>query len=119
MTTCSKCNTQVMDMAKFCQECGNQLSKITSDPVWIAGMQEKIKEARHNKIGFIIGGVFGVIVAVLAFSGFLLIPGYLNTLFWIIGAIGIEIIIGCFIGVWIYGRKVKEKTNQLSEGQKR
>ena len=42
MTNCPVCNTKLDEKAKFCPECGVELSKAPSERAWIVAMQEKI-----------------------------------------------------------------------------
>ena len=48
MTNCPICNSKVDEKAKFCSECGVQLTDAPSERAWIIAMQERIKAARHN-----------------------------------------------------------------------
>ena len=43
MTNCPVCNSKVDEKAKFCSECGVQLSNAPSERAWIVAMQEKIR----------------------------------------------------------------------------
>ena len=64
MTNCPACNSKVDEKAKFCPECGVQLTNAPSERVWIVAMQEKIRTARHNDAIFNVIAVVGIIIAV-------------------------------------------------------
>ena len=64
MTNCPVCNSKVDEKAKFCAECGVQLTNAPSERVWIVAMQEKIRSARHNDTIFNVLAIMGILITV-------------------------------------------------------
>jgi len=118
MSVCPNCNNQVRETAKFCPECGMELTPGASGAAWIAAMQEKIKYARENDLYYTIFGVLGVMVAIVIplITRFVL-KLRMDTVSWLLTGVGILFFIGSYVGTWYNGRKVKGLIRQLEKGQ--
>lgn len=118
MANCPVCNTEIKEKAKFCSECGVELSSAPSERAWIVAMQERIKSARHND------GIYNVIAAVGLLVA-LVIPFVLRYVLlqnltmtgWLITGAGLLLFFGSVIGMWYDSRKVKGLIAELQEGQ--
>jgi hypothetical protein len=131
MVACPKCHCQVLETAKFCPECGNQLSKGSSDVAWIAAMQEKIKDAR-NATKWCLAGIFGFLVLSMVcfvtpssiglwakLNNYKEPPNNDWTFFWFMGGILVVIAIICGLVLYQQSKKVDRLIDQLEKGQNR
>ncbi len=119
MHTCPTCHNQVSETAKFCPECGTQLTTVAPDSAWIATMQERIKHARDNDLYYTIFAAIGAITAiVIPFVMRFILKFQMDTVSWLLTAAGILFFIGGYIGIWYDDKKVKELIKQLEKGQK-
>ena len=127
MKRCPKCSTEVDGAAKFCSACGARLETEVVDAAWIAGMQEEIKDAKHNV--WIFGG--GMLLSFLI--GFIPIAtaDFVSTdspllgasirasgFFWIGVLIGVVGFIGCSVCLVYSGRRADKLTRELKEGKR-
>jgi len=118
MSVCPNCNNQVSETAKFCSECGMELTPGASSAAWIAAMQEKIKYAKENDLYYTIFGVLGVVAAiVIPLITRFVFKLRMDTVSWLLTGVGILFFIGSYVGTWYNSRKVKELIGQLERGQ--
>ena len=119
MTNCPVCNTQVTEKAKFCSECGSQLTKAASERAWIVAMQERIKSARHNDGLYNLIAIMGILLAVvIPFVMRFVLHYSMDATSWSLTGVGVVLLAGSLIGMWYDNNKVKELIGQLEEGQK-
>jgi len=108
MTNCPVCNTQVTEKAKFCSECGSQLTKAASERAWIIAMQERIRSARHNDGLYNVIIILGILLAVaIPFVMRFVLHFTMDTTSWLLTGVGVVILIGSVIGMWFDSKKVK------------
>ena len=117
MKNCPVCNAPVNEKAKFCAECGSQLSKAASERAWIIAMQERIKSARHSDVLYYIIAVVGILIAVVIpfVMRYVLLQNMTMT-GWLITAAGIVLLIGSIFGMWFDNSKIKDLIEQLEAG---
>ena len=119
ISVCPNCHSQVSETAKFCSECGMELSPGASGAAWIAAMREKIKYAKENDLYYTIFGVLGAVTAiVIPLITRLVLKLHMDTVSWLLTGAGVLFFIGGYAGTWYNGKKVKELIRQLEEGQK-
>jgi uncharacterized membrane protein YvbJ len=117
MTNCPICNSKVDEKAKFCAECGVQLTDAPAERVWIVAMQERIKAARHNDGIFNLLAVVGVIIAVaIPFIMRFVVHFTMDTWSWALTAVGVILLIGSIIGMMNENSNVKELIDELEQG---
>ncbi len=118
MHTCPTCHNQVSETAKFCPECGTQLTAAASDSAWIAAMQEKIKHAKDNDLAYTIFAAVGAVTAiVIPFVMRFILRFSMDTISWLLTAVGVLFFIGGYFGTWYDDKRVKELIKQLEKGQ--
>ena len=118
MTNCPVCNGKVDEKAKFCAECGIQLTNAPSERAWIVAMQERIRSARHSDVIYNVLAVLGIIITV----GIPFIMRYfrrfdMDVESWVLTGVGILLFIGSVIGMWNDNNNVKELIDQLEKGR--
>jgi uncharacterized membrane protein YvbJ len=89
MQKCPLCDKKIPEDAKFCPQCGWDLTDHELTPPQTARIQEEIVEARfravYRTIGFVafdVAGLIFIILSMLASSGVILVQAP-----WVIGAI--------------------------------
>jgi uncharacterized protein YacL len=118
MTNCPVCNTEVKEKAKFCSECGVQLTDAPSERAWIVAMQERIKATRHNDGIFNVIAAVGIVIAVvIPFIMRYVLLLTMTMTSWLITAVGVVLFLVSVISMWFDNRKVKELIEQLESGQ--
>ena len=118
MTNCPICNSKVDEKAKFCAECGVQLSEAPSERAWIIAMQERIKAARHNDGIFNLLAVVGVIIAVaIPFIMRFVVHYTMDVWSWSLTAVGVILLIGSVLGMMNDNSNVKALIDELEQGQ--
>ena len=118
MTNCPICNSKVDEKAKFCSECGVQLTNAPSERAWIVAMQEKIKAARHNDGIFNLLAVVGVIIAVaIPFVMRFVVHYTMDVWSWSLTAVGVILLIGSVLGMMNDSSNVKALIDELEQGQ--
>jgi uncharacterized membrane protein YvbJ len=118
MTNCPVCNAQVTEKAKFCSECGSQLTEAASERAWIIAIQERIKSARHNDGLYNIVVILGILLAVaIPFVMRFILHYNMDTTSWALTGIGVVILVGSVIGIWLDNNKVRKLIEQLEAGQ--
>ena len=118
MANCPVCNNEVKEKAKFCSECGVQLTDAPSERAWIVAMQERIKSTRHNDGIYNVIAAVGIVIAVaIPFIMRYVLHFTMDILSSILTAVGVVLFIGSVIGMWFDNRKVKELIEQLESGQ--
>jgi uncharacterized membrane protein HdeD (DUF308 family) len=104
-----------LDKAKFCPECGNQFFSGASDPAWIAAMQERIKDAKHNQTFSFFIFISGII---LCGAGVIIYLNFVqDILFVVVAFVGILISIVGVIESLNFSKKAGNIINQLGKGQ--
>ena len=117
MTNCPVCNAQVTEKAKFCSECGIQLTEAAFERAWIIAMQERIKSARHNDGLYNVVAIIGILLAVaIPFIMRFVLHYNMDTTSWALTGVGILILIGSVIGIWLDNHKVQQLIAQLEAG---
>ena len=117
MTNCPVCNTQVTEKTKFCSECGSQLTEAAFERAWIIAMQERIKSARHNDVLYNIVAIVGILLAVaIPFVMRFILHYDLDMTSWVLTMVGVVILIGSVIGIWMDNHKVQQLIAQLETG---
>ncbi len=117
MANCPVCQSPVNEKANFCAECGNQLSTATFDREWIVAMQLKIKNARQNDVTYNVTSMIGVILAMaIPFAMRYILHYTMDTLSWLLTAVGAALFIGGMIGLWVDNRRVKKFIAELEQG---
>ena len=117
MTNCPICNSKVDEKAKFCSECGAQLTEAPSERAWIVAMQERIKAAKHNDGIFNLLAVVGVIIAVaIPFIMRFVVRFTMDVWSWSLTAVGVILFIGSVIGMMNDNSNVKEFIAELEQG---
>lgn len=117
MTDCPVCRSQVGEKAKFCAECGSQLTTDTFDRAWVVAMQERIKSARQNDSVYNMIATVGIIIAVaVPFIMRYVLHFTMDTISWLLTAAGIVLFIGSFIGMMVDSRRVKHLIEQIEYG---
>ncbi len=118
MANCPVCNTEVKDKAKFCSECGVQLTAAPSERAWIIAMQERIKSTRHNDRIYNVIAAVGIVIAVaIPFIMRYVLLLTMTMTSWLITAVGVVLFLVSVISMWFDNRKVKELIEQLESGQ--
>ena len=118
MANCPVCNTEFKEKAKFCSECGVELTSAPSERAWIVAMQERIKSARHNDGIYNVIAAVGILIAlVIPFVLRYVLLQNLTMTGWLITGTGVLLFLGSAIGMWYDSRKVKELIEQLQKGQ--
>jgi RNA polymerase subunit RPABC4/transcription elongation factor Spt4 len=118
MTNCPICNGKVDEKAKFCPECGVQLTKAPSERAWIVAMQERIKTARSNDNIFTVIAVSGILIAVVVpyYTHFIKLFN-MDMVSWALTFAGLVLFIGSAFGIWWENNNVKDLIKQLEKGQ--
>ena len=118
MTNCPVCNTKVDVKAKFCPECGVELSKAPSERAWIVAMQEKIKSARNNNNIFTTIAAVGIVIAVVVpyYTHFIRLNN-MDSVSWGLTGFGALLIIGCGFGIWWENMSINDIIDDLKLGQ--
>ena len=118
MTNCPVCNTKVDAKAKFCSECGVELSKAPSERAWIIAMQEKIRSARNNNTIFTTIAVVGIVIAVVVpyYTHFIRLNN-MDSVSWGLTGLGALLIIGCAFGIWWENMSINDIIDDLKLGQ--
>ena len=118
MTNCPVCNTKVDGKAKFCSECGVELSKAPSERAWIIAMQEKIRSARNNTTIFTTIAVVGIVIAVVVpyYTHFIRLNN-MDSVSWGLTGFGALLIIGCAFGIWWENMSINDIIDDLKLGQ--
>ena len=118
MTNCPICNSKVDEKAKFCSECGVQLTDAPSERAWIIAMQEKIKAAKHNDGIFNLLAALGVIIAVaIPFIMRFVVHFSMDVWSWSLTAVGVILLIGSALGMMNDSSNVKALIDELEQGQ--
>jgi uncharacterized membrane protein YvbJ len=118
MTNCPICNSKVDEKAKFCSECGVQLTDAPSERAWIIAMQEKIKAAKHNDGIFNLLAALGVIIAVaIPFVMRFVVHFSMDVWSWSLTAVGVILLIGSVLGMMNESSNVKALIDELEQGQ--
>src|SRR5271157_5138780 len=118
MTNCPICNSKVDEKAKFCSECGVQLTDSPSERAWIIAMQEKIKDAKHNDGIFNLLAALGVIIAVaIPFVMRFVVHYTMDVWSWSLTAVGVVLLIGSILGMMNDSSNVKALIDELEQGQ--
>lgn len=116
---CPVCGKPVAETAKYCSECGARLPAADAESAWIASMQERIRAAKENDIYYTVLAAIGVITAVaIPFVTRYILLYTMDTLAWVLTAVGIAFFIGSYIGMWYDERKVKRLIEQMEQGQR-
>jgi cation transport ATPase len=117
MTNCPICNSKVDEKAKFCSECGVQLTEAPSERAWIIAMQERIKAAKHNDGIFNLLAVVGVIIAVaIPFVMRFVVHYTMDVWSWSLTAVGVVLLIGSILGMMNDSSNVKALIDELEQG---
>jgi uncharacterized membrane protein YvbJ len=118
MTNCPICNSKVDEKAKFCSQCGVQLTDAPSERAWIVAMQERIKAAKHNDGIFNLLAVVGVIIAVaIPFVMRFVVHYTMDVWSWSLTAVGVILLIGSILGMMNDNSNVKALIDELEQGQ--
>jgi uncharacterized membrane protein YvbJ len=118
MTNCPICNSKVDEKAKFCSECGVQLTDAPSERAWIIAMQEKIKAAKHNDGIFNLLAALGVIIAVaIPFIMRFVVHFSMDVWSWSLTVVGVILLIGSALGMMNDSSNVKALIDELEQGQ--
>ncbi len=117
MTNCPICNSKVDAKAKFCSECGVQLTDAPSERLWIVTMQERIKAAKHNDGIFNLLAVVGVLIAVvIPFVMRFVVHFTMDVWSWSLTAVGVILLIGSVLGMISDNSNVKALIDELEQG---
>ena len=118
MTNCPVCNTKVDAKAKFCPECGVELSKAPSERAWIVAMQEKIKSARNNNNIFSIILTVGIVIVIMVpyYTHFIRLYN-MDSVSWGLTGFGALLIIGSGFGIWWENMSINDQIEDLKMGQ--
>ena len=118
MTNCPVCNTKVDVKAKFCPECGVELSKAPSERAWIVSMQETIKSARNNNNIFSIILTVGIVIVVVVpyYTHFIRLYN-MDSVSWGLTGFGALLIIGSGFGIWWENMSINDQIEELKLGQ--
>ena len=117
MTNCPICNSKVDEKAKFCSECGVQLTDAPSERTWIVAMQERIKAARQNDNVFTVIAALGVIIAVaIPFIMRYVLLLTMTMTGWLLTAVGVILLIGSALGMMNDNSNVKALIDELEQG---
>ena len=117
MTNCPICNSKVDEKAKFCSQCGVQLTDAPSERAWIIAMQERIKAAKHNDGIFNLLAVVGVIIAVaIPFVMRFVVHYTMDVWSWSLTAVGVVLLIGSILGMMNDSSNVKALIDELEQG---
>ena len=117
MADCPVCRSKVSENAKFCAECGSQLTSATFDRAWVVAMQERIKSARQNDSVYNMIATVGIIIAVaIPFVMRYVLHFTMDTMSWLLTAAGIVLFIGSFIGMMVDNRRVKHLIEMIEQG---
>ena len=118
MTNCPICNSKVDEKAKFCSECGVQLTDAPSERAWIIAMQEKIKAAKHNDGIYNLLAALGVIIAVaIPFIMRFVVHFSMDVWSWSLTVGGVILLIGSALGMMNDSSNVKALIDELEQGQ--
>ena len=118
MTNCPICNSKVDEKAKFCSECGVQLTDAPSERAWIIAMQEKIKAAKHNDGIYNLLAALGVIIAVaIPFIMRFVVHFSMDVWSWSLTVVGVILLIGSALGMMNDSSNVKALIDELEQGQ--
>ena len=117
MTNCPVCNSKVGEKAKFCSECGVQLTDAPSERAWIVAMQERIKAAKQNDNVFIVVAALGVIIAVaIPFVMRYVLIQTMTMTGWLLTAVGVILLIGSVLGMMNDNSNVKALIDEMEQG---
>ena len=118
MTNCPVCNNKVDEKAKFCPECGVELSKAPSERAWIVSMQETIKSARNNNNIFSIILTVGIVIVVVVpyYTHFIRLYN-MDSVSWGLTGFGALLIIGSGFGIWWENMSINDQIEDLKLGQ--
>ena len=118
MTNCPVCNTKVDAKAKFCPECGVELSKAPSERAWIVAMQEKIKSARNNNNIFSIILTVGIVIVIMVpyYTHFIRLYN-MDSVSWGLTGFGALLIIGSGFCIWWENMSINDQIEDLKMGQ--
>jgi hypothetical protein len=118
MTNCPVCNNKVDEKAKFCPECGVELSKAPSERAWIVSMQETIKSARNNNNIFSIILTVGIVIVVVVpyYTHFIRLYN-MDSVSWGLTGFGALLIIGSGFGIWWENMIINDQIEELKLGQ--
>jgi hypothetical protein len=118
MTNCPVCNTKLDEKAKFCPECGVELSEAPSERAWIVGMQEKIRTARNNNNIFNLMAMLGIIIAVVVpYYTYFIKRFDLNAASWALTGVGIVLFAASGFGIWWENMSINDMIEELKMGQ--
>jgi hypothetical protein len=118
MTNCPVCNTKVDEKAKFCAECGVELSKAPSERAWIVGMQERIKTARNNNNIFSFMAGVGIVVAVaIPYITHFVRYNNMDSVSWALTGVGVLLFIGAVFGIWYENVSINDFIEELQQGE--
>ena len=118
MTNCPVCNSELKEKAKFCSECGVELTTAPSERAWIVAMQERIKSARHNDVIYNVIAVVGIVFAMaIPFVMRFVVHHNMDIWSWLITGAGILLFAGSVIGIWFDNKNVKVLIEELELGQ--
>jgi len=117
MTKCPVCENQIDETDNFCSRCGTALKTTGAERLWVTAIQEKIKRVRQNDMTFTIGGIVGVVFALLIpFVMRFVLRFQMDTMAWLLTMFGALLFIGCVIGIWYGDNEVKKLIAELEEG---
>jgi hypothetical protein len=118
MSTCPVCQTKIDEKAKFCSECGVQLTDAPSERAWVVSMQEQIKAVRHNDVTYNIIAVLGVLIAVaVPFLMRYILHYDMDLLSWILTVVGVVFFIVSTAALWWDDNKIKKLIKEMKAGQ--
>jgi hypothetical protein len=117
MTNCPICNSKVDAKAKYCSECGVQLTDAPAERLWIVSMQERIKAAKHNDNTFNVLAAVGVIIAVaIPFIMRYVQHFSMDIWSWLLTIVGVILFIGSVIGILSDSSNIKALLDEMEEG---
>jgi len=118
-STCPVCHQPISETAKFCPQCGCQVSAAAVDFTWIAAMQERIRRAKDNDFSYTMLAAVGALIGVtIPFLMHFVLHYTMDTLSWLLTGVGLLFFIGGWAGLWYDERKVKKLIQELEKRQK-
>lgn len=117
MANCPVCQTKTSENAKYCAECGVQLSGAAMERAWIISMQEKIKSVRQNDVMYNIVSIVGLLIAVvIPFVTHFVLLKTMDRVSWILTVAGVLLFMAGFVINMFDERKMKKLIQELASG---
>jgi hypothetical protein len=114
MNTCPKCVSEITINARFCPECGNQLSRERPDAVRTGWIPERLAEERYKKKWL---SILAIVLAICAAVSFWLYTDKDKTYYLVLGILSAVLAIGYIAARMYFQGKINRLTSELEKRQ--